>query len=380
MLNDLHIKNFRMLEDLHIAKLGRVNLIVGKNNCGKSTVLEALHLYGWRAHPDLLKDILVAHNEFLGHARLNTGGEDAFSWSALENLFSGRKFPAIDDQPILIKSSQTTLLRLEHELYRQVSQPFGSPFSPSPSVTKKDAANLYEPLYQRIKVSFGASHRDEYLDFWEQSRQYFFARNSVWLQGGGLPFVNIGYVPTQLLAGQNLAASWDQILMRNRDAVPIVMDGLRIVQPDVEILDFIQDSYNPMTRVPVVQLKGMSRSNPLGSMGDGMSRILQILLAVYSARDGLLLIDEFENGLHYSVQEKVWQMIFKLANDLNIQVFATTHSRDCIESFTKIAVEDANAEGVLLKLARSRLTGKVIARVYDEADLQTITASELEIR
>ena len=67
---------------------------------------------------------------------------------------------------------------------------------------------------------------------------------------------------------------------------------------------------------------------PLGSMGDGMLRVLQIILKVFSAQGGFLLIDEFENGLHYSVQEKIWALIFKLAEQLNIQVFATTHSWD----------------------------------------------------
>jgi predicted ATP-dependent endonuclease of OLD family len=82
------------------------------------------------------------------------------------------------------------------------------------------------------------------------------------------------------------------------------------------------------------------------------------------------------------VQEEVWRMIFKLATNLNIQVFATTHSRDCIESFTKVAVESPE-EGLVMKLSKSRLTsdnGKIIATVYDKFELETITASDLEIR
>jgi AAA15 family ATPase/GTPase len=52
-----------------------------------------------------------------------------------------------------------------------------------------------------------------------------------------------------------------------------------------------------------------------------------------NAQDGYLLIDEFENGLHYSVQEQVWEVVFTLAKSLNVQVFATTHSSDCIKAF-----------------------------------------------
>jgi AAA15 family ATPase/GTPase len=113
-----------------------------------------------------------------------------------------------------------------------------------------------------------------------------------------------------------------------------------------------------------------------------MLRILQLILAVFPARGGFLLIDEFENGLHFSVQEEVWKIIFMLAKELDIQVFATTHSWDCIESFTKVALSVPD-NGVLFKMSRSRLTsdnGKIIATVYNEAALQTITASELEVR
>ena len=95
------------------------------------------------------------------------------------------------------------------------------------------------------------------------------------------------------------------------------------------------------------------------------------------------MIDEFENGLHYSVQEKIWALIFKLAEQLNIQVFATTHSWDCIESFAKVAVEKTDTEGVLFRIGRSvRATnqGKVIATVFDEDKLLNITQSDIEVR
>ena len=75
---------------------------------------------------------------------------------------------------------------------------------------------------------------------------------------------------------------------------------------------------------------------PLKSMGDGMTRIFHIILALVNARNGFLLVDEFENGLHWSVHPKLWNIIFRLAEDLNVQVFVTTHSQDCIRGFHAI--------------------------------------------
>lgn len=364
MLNDLHIKNFRMLEDLHIAKLGRVNLIVGKNNCGKSTVLEALRLYASRAHPNVLQDILREHDEFPFQRRLD-GEEEMLDWSGLKNLFPQRKFPLEPERPILVESNARVLLRLVH---RQETD--WSNFGIKGGVTRP---------YALVEVSFGENFPDVKESFSLDEvvpRQTFFRPYRNWLPA--LPVIFWSYVPTQLLHKAALAESWDAIALTPNEG--FVLQALQIVEPAVQGLSFVSDPLTPSRRMAIVKLKDGTTPISLASMGDGMSRILQLMLAVFSARGGFLLIDEFENGLHFSVQEKVWRMIFKLANDLDIQVFATTHSWDCIESFTKVAVEDTDTEGVLLKLARSRLTGKVVARVYDEADLQTITASELEIR
>jgi AAA15 family ATPase/GTPase len=72
---------------------------------------------------------------------------------------------------------------------------------------------------------------------------------------------------------------------------------------------------------------------PLSSIGDGLTRLFHIGLAMANASDGILLIDEFENGLHWEVQQELWTALFKVSRDFGIQVFATTHSTDCIRGF-----------------------------------------------
>jgi len=96
-----------------------------------------------------------------------------------------------------------------------------------------------------------------------------------------------------------------------------------------------------------------------------------------------LLIDEFENGLHYSVQEKVWRLLFELSSKLDIQIFATTHSWDCIESFAKVAKKNKDIEGILFRVGqsvRTSDTGRVISTVFDGEQLYSITQSDVEVR
>jgi AAA15 family ATPase/GTPase len=113
-----------------------------------------------------------------------------------------------------------------------------------------------------------------------------------------------------------------------------------------------------------------------------MLRVLQLSLKLFSAKGGFLLIDEFENGLHYSVQEKVWALLFEMAERLDIQVFATTHSWDCIESFAKEAVS-RDTDGVLFRMGRSARTsdhGQLIATLFGEEALAHITQADVEVR
>lgn len=396
MLDNLRIKNFRMLEDFEVPKLGRVNLIVGKNNCGKSTVLEALRVYAGRANPNLLQAIMLDHDEFLRSGKIDGIEEEESSWLAVKHLFPNREFPKEDDKPIVVESDDKILLKLEHLFYYIKSEEEkGSDdevfFRRTREIVKKadSSLNLDQPLRAAIRASYGTSStRNEWLDLDEDFPRRLPSRlNRVWRISDELSLIRCSFIPTQFVATEVLADQWDAITLSPN--AEWVLKALAIVEPRVEGLAFVKDldaisrpSRTRDARVAIVKLKLEASPIPLNSMGDGMLRILQLILAVFPARGGLLLIDEFENGLHYSVQEEVWKLIFQLAKELDIQVFATTHSWDCIESFTKVAL-DSPDDGVLFKMSRSRLTSdneKIIATVYDEDALKTVTASDLEVR
>ena len=107
------------------------------------------------------------------------------------------------------------------------------------------------------------------------------------------------------------------------------------------------------------------------------------MLHTYQAKKGYLLIDEFENGLYYSIQEEVWQKLFELADELDIQVFATTHSQDTIKSFCKVVVENKQIDGKLISLGRSAKTSnkdQIVAVEFDENQLKSFIDSGMEVR
>jgi AAA15 family ATPase/GTPase len=136
------------------------------------------------------------------------------------------------------------------------------------------------------------------------------------------------------MSNRKLAALWDLTGLTNLESE--VISALKLIDNRVSGLAFVEDisqRSSDENRIPLVKLEGIDEPLPLKSMGDGMTRLFHIIVALVNAQNGFLLIDEFENGLHWSVQPKVWNIIFQLSEKLNVQVFATTHSRDCIKGF-----------------------------------------------
>lgn len=108
-----------------------------------------------------------------------------------------------------------------------------------------------------------------------------------------------------------------------------------------------------------------------------MTRLFHILVALVNAQDGVLLVDEFENGIHWSIQPVVWDIIYRVAERLNVQVFATTHSRDCIEGFDRAWSKHLD-EGAFFRLDIKDDLVKV--REYTSETLTDSLETEVEVR
>ena len=82
---------------------------------------------------------------------------------------------------------------------------------------------------------------------------------------------------------------------------------------------------------------GLQRFIPIHVAGDGLKRLLSIITAIYNAKNGIILIDEVDNGLHFSVQQLLWKAIITAAKQFNVQIFATTHSIECLAALNTAA-------------------------------------------
>ena len=179
------------------------------------------------------------------------------------------------------------------------------------------------------------------------------------------------------MPNRKLAELWD--LTSLTDLESEVISALGLIDSRVSRIAFVEDSkrHSADNRIPLVKIEGIDEPLPLKSMGDGMTRLFHIVVALVNAQNGLLLIDEFENGLHWKVQPKVWDIIFQLAERLNVQVFATTHSRDCLAGFDT-AWNNYPERGAFFRLDTK--DGRIKATEYASETLTDAIEMDVEVR
>ena len=146
-----------------------------------------------------------------------------------------------------------------------------------------------------------------------------------------------------------LGPLWDEVIYQGLE--DYALDALRIIEPNVSAIFMVGDEDTGWSRRVIVRMENLDVPVTLGSLGDGISRVAVIIFALINARGGLLLVDEFENGLHHTVQLDAWRMIFSLAEKLDVQVFATSHSLETVAAFQQASAEVAE-EGRLIRLSR----------------------------
>jgi ABC-type branched-subunit amino acid transport system ATPase component len=183
------------------------------------------------------------------------------------------------------------------------------------------------------------------------------------------------FIPANGLSSADVSRYWDSITLGA--AEKDVLESLRILDPRIERVNLIGSQRDARERVPIVKISEFDQPLPLRSLGEGMNRIFGIALALVNAKGGILLMDEVESGLHYSILPNVWDFIFKAAKRLDAQVFASTHSKDCIDGFQQAATA-SNEQGALIRLENKK--GRIVPVSFDEKELTIAAREQIEVR
>ncbi len=371
-ISTLTIDRFRAFRQLKIEGLGRVNLITGRNNTGKSSVLEALRILASDASPSVIYDILRFREEDTGEIEESARPLDTEGIFQLSSLFHG--FPHFSDtlEPVVIASngvSRPMRLSMAAVWLSEKREPDGSRTLIPPQKMLFDEGEALPALM----IEAGGAQRVLPLDFMRRYRPYRGRLTRMDADEPRLPCVFVS--PYGGEETTTLGPLWDKIALSDREED--VVEALRIIDQQISAVSMVGGEGPRRARTAIVRTTGFPRPVPLRSFGDGLNRLFGIILSLVNAKDGLLLIDEFENGMHYTVQADAWRAVFRLARRLDIQVVATSHSWDSIEAFQKAANENPD-EGVLIRL--SRKGEDIIPTLFREDELAVAARDRIEVR
>ena len=365
MIDDVNIKGFRGLQDFSMKNLGRINLLVGTNNSGKSSILEALELMSSRGS---LRSIWSATSR-RGERLWFEDDSRRYSEGDVSHLFYGHGFE-VGSKIEICAGSNATCKRFSMEV---VCLPEDFPFAVLPPSEMSDSLGLKlewtnglpsQPLLAPLTPRGGLSSR-------------YISRSSM----EKIDSPPIQFISTAALSQEEVLSLFDEVVLTPEE--DLLVDALRTIEPNIERIAPIGSDRSRFTSGVrqgniVVKLLDHRDRIPIGSMGDGIWRMLGIALSLVNAKNGILLIDEIDTGLHYSVLSKMWHLVKTTSERLNIQVFATTHSRDCYESLASIS-RDEISEGSCVTIQRIERNAKQ-AISFSEQEIVAASERGIEVR
>ena len=378
-LPSLSITGFRGIDALVIPRLGRVTLLAGKNGIGKTTVLEACRVFASRGRYAVLTELARGHEEY--SAATDEDGDKIFA-PDLTALFHGRGVShnaRIEISPGKAEKNNCLVIELVHPNAEQARRQ-ESLFDEDLAVADyRVLKTVFQDREHVIPWTFAPDLDERGLRDSKTLRMY--RRKQRFLSQDELPpAIECESLGPGLMRNDEVATFWDSVALTDDEAHAV--EALQLVLGnEVERVAMVGDDasrYRGYRRRAVVRLRGINRPVPLKSLGDGATRLFSVALALANCRNGFLLIDEAENGIHYSIHREFWRLVLRTARRNNVQVLATTHGWDCIRGFAQSATEDDHTEGILVRLDRNNK--EVRATEYSEMELTTAAEQGIEVR
>jgi hypothetical protein len=307
-ITSVEIENFRCFKQLRVEGLAQVNVIVGANNAGKTALLEAIEAVVSQDSPFVLYRASLERGEY----RRGRGPDGDMVELDLRHWFYGHR----------LEDGVSFSVRGGGERERSISRtieavPASSarPFVPSglQLASRGGSGRSMPALPLTVDGLLGAGAPAKFARF------------------GLLQLTPpVGFVATDRLSPRQLARLWTNVVLT--PAEDRTVEALRLIEPAIDRIA-ISESDGTIARV---LLRGADRPVPLGTLGEGISRLLTLALHLALTQGGFLLLDEIENGLHWSVMPNVWRFVVETARARNVQVFATTHSKDWLEGLADL--------------------------------------------
>ncbi|MGR8933106.1 MAG: AAA family ATPase [Gammaproteobacteria bacterium] len=336
-IENLQIRNFKCFKQLDVANIGRVNLIGGKNNVGKTAFLEAVELL---VSSNKAYDLAYSTYKILKR-RQSSGRSEPFEIDFIyddgsEMAISSSSKSCIIERRIKPLDESDNEQDIENILPIEVFT-----FSVNGSST-----DLSENAFLNTKFRFTPPY-----------------------------FAPINYIYSSKIDEQEIAILLGSLI--NLDREEFLNSSLQTFEENIIAIKQIVKKRGVILKL---KLKNKDSLVLLSSLGEGINRYIAILCAIWASKDGILLIDEIENGIHYTNYEKLWRLIFQASQDANCQLFITSHSKECISAFNAAQFEIESCNAQYFEFYRNLKTGLITASAIDKEQLRYALTHEGRMR
>ena len=313
-IKNIEIKNFKCFEDFKAEGFGRVNLIGGKNNVGKTAFMEAVYVNVYATNVNTF--ICALNNIKFMRENLNVLANNC--------VYSKQDFIEISNT-ILVKSNI-------NKAYFKINE--------------ENGIKKYYFEYQNNITDININD----FSFSEKSLE------------------NIVFIDNFGLFNSHIMNHYSSVQRKDEE------DFLNCI---LQKFDNRIESFKIIDKLPQCKVKGQWLE--LTELGDGIRHLVSIVTSLYISEHGYLFIDELDNGIHYTMLDELWKVILEVSDKLNVQVFATTHSKECIESYARVA-ENLDDEDITMTTMARNLKDELKALVWDRAQFFSEMEQNHEVR
>lgn len=350
MLTDFDVSNFRGIRELRLRGLKQVNVVAGKNSAGKTSLLEALFVHAGLDNLALAVTLNAQHG-------LSWFGPD-MEQSFVSLFYDGR----LDERIKFIgwdKNSSWSRVELWLDKASVAPREVGS----GSATTVRGARPLILDYTDSHKRKNGVSAMPQ--------------------EDGTLRIQPPRYANTQRIAGiylsSTVSSGADNVnrfaKLDAENKADLVVNALRGVEPRLKGLSIGFWCGRPVLYADL----GLARKVPLNLAGEGLQKVASIALALTHCRNGILMIDEIENGFHFSVHSTIWSSIAELSSSFDVQVVASTHSFECMKAANRALKSAPDVSFGLVRLDRQE-DGTVSTQEYDKELFSAAMESDIEVR
>ncbi|MCH4830160.1 AAA family ATPase [Flavobacterium columnare] len=334
------VENFKKFDALEVKNIGQFNLIVGDNNVGKTCLLEAL-LVEVRIDDDFLSGLfyttnleyflfalierkLINVNSLVNESKYIIDISSHFSKNHKEKIVLH-----LNDKKVLF-SKELDIIFLSKEL----------------NAIKKNS--------ELIELSFGEN--------------FFLNINEKF----NYPMVSFSNKELDVLSLYNRLST-----KKEKESL---LQTLKVIFPSVQNVEY-KVEYKTIPNTFIFTFEDKDEFIPLNYLGDGFKRIFYVVLKALSLKGKRIMIDEIEIGIHHSRQKDFFINLFKICKELDVQLFATTHSNECIKAFVEASTEVENEKEVrVIKLEESTDKTKIYSSTFYFENIQAGFESNVDLR